>query len=537
MWKRNLVFLGLVGMGVLALAAALYPRTTPPRVRHFAAEAFRQPEFRGVVDQVNTAFRKHWAMQDVEPVGRAPELAVARRLSLGLTGTIPSLQEIRQFEKQPADERVQWWLAGILQDQRYADYLGERLARAYVGTEDGPFLVYRRRRFVSWLSDQVMKNTPYDRIARELIADEGLWTDKPATNFVTVTIEPANMKGPNPERLAARVSRAFLGIRLDCAQCHNHPFEKWKQTDFHGLAAYFGQVENSFTGIRDGKDGDYEYESRKTATKQKIDPRVPFLGELLTHEGSHREQLAAWVTDPRNSYFSRAIVNRIWALLFGKPLVEPVDNLPAGDDGPPALTILANDLVAHQFDLQRLLRVIAATEVFQLDSASDKNNTIDLEKDWAAFPISRLRPEQVVGSVLQASSLETINAQSHIITKLQSIFSEKDFVKRYGDTGEDEFDGRGGTIPQRLLLMNGELIHGRLTEGVFGAATRIAGLAPDDRSAVRLAYLTILSREPTAEETAHFEERLAGTKNKERQERMQDIYWALLNSSEFSWNH
>src|SRR5581483_11050366 len=115
--------------------------------------------------------------------------------------------------------------------------------------------------------------------------------------------------------------------------------------------------------------------------------------------------------------------------------------------------------------------------------------------------------------------------------------SERAFVKRYGDTGEDEFDGRGGTIPQRLLLMNGELVHDRTRETPFNAATRIGWLAPDDATAVRTAYLAVLTRVPTPEEAAHFEARLAGSTGKERSRRLEDLYWTLLNSTEFAWNH
>src|SRR5262249_55443452 len=173
----------------------------------------------------------------------------------------------------------------------------------------------------------------------DLIASDGLWTDKPATNFVTVTIEPDNKKGPNPERLAARVARAFLGVRLDCAQCHNHPFQSWKQADFRGLAAFFGQVEQGFTGIQDGE-GELLLENRKTGVMDTIAPRVPFLPELLPSDGSRRSQLAQWVTDPGNPYFPRATVNRVWALLLGRPLVEPVDDLLSADEMPPPLPLL-----------------------------------------------------------------------------------------------------------------------------------------------------------------------------------------------------
>jgi hypothetical protein len=538
MWARNLLFLGIVVGGAAVLRASLFTLPGPSRVPTFNTDTATSPSFQSVVAQVDATFRTDWAQQKLEPSPRASDLAVARRLSLALTGTIPSLQEIRQFEAQPEGQRLAWWTALLLQDRRYADYFAERLARAYVGTEDGPFIIYRRHRFVSWLSDELHKNTSYGNIVQQLIASDGLWTDKPAVNFVTVTVEEGNPKGPNPERLAGRVTRAFLGLRLDCVQCHDAPgfFDvSWKQRDFQALAAFFGQTYRSISGIHDGP-GDYEFDNRKTGKKELIAPAVPFLPELLPADGSRRQRLATWVTHPENPYFARATVQRVWALLFGRPLGDAVEtmSLPANS---PALDALAKDFAAHDYDLQRLIQLIAATEVFRLDSAATFDITPEHEAAWAVFPMSRLRPEQVAGSILQAASVETVSDRSNILVRLTRYAGERDFVKRYGDTGEDEFDGRGGTIPQRLLLMNGDLVAEKTREALTNAITRIAVLAPDDRHAVEGAYLTVLTRRPTRAEADHFEKSLAGKKDKERHRRLEDICWTLMNSTEFSWNH
>jgi hypothetical protein len=536
MWSRNLFFLGLVAAGVFGLGVMLYPRDRPPRARHFDPGEFQQSSFGSVVAHVNGAVQQSTAQAELQPAPPAPELAVIRRLALALTGTIPSLQEVRQLEAQPPEERLQWWLTGTFEDRRYADYLAERLARVYVGTENGPFIVYRRRRFASWLSDQLAQNRPYDQVVRELIASDGIWTDHPAVNFVSVTIEPDKQKGPNPERLAGKVTRAFLGVRVDCAQCHNHPFQKWTQHNFQGLAAFFGQVQQGFTGICDGQ-GDYTVENRKTGAHETVEPDVPFLKELLPADGTRRQRLAQWLTDPRNPYFARATVNRTWALLFGRPIVEPVDDLGTAGEFPPALQVLADDFVANHYDLQHLIRVIAATEAFRRDSAAEFEVTEAHERVGAAFPLTRLRPEQMAGSIIQAASLETVNEGSNILVKIQRAFQENDFVKRYGDAGDDEFDGRGGTIPQRLVLMNGQLVRDRTQESLGNAGTQIATLAPNDARAVETAYLAVLTRRPTPPEAAHFAQRLAGRTGQERKQCLEDLYWTLVNSTEFSWNH
>jgi hypothetical protein len=371
-------------------------------------------------------------------------------------------------------------------------------------------------------------------VVKDLIAGTGVWTDRPEVNFLTVTIAE-DTERPTPDRLAARVARAFLGVRLDCAQCHDHPFQPWKQSDFRGLAAFFGGVHSDLRGIRDAEN-DYRPADRKNREPSLVDPSVPFCTELRPCAGNPREQLAAWVTDPRNPNLARVTVNRIWAILFGRPLAEPVDDLPAAADLHPALIALAEDFASHEYDLHRLVRVIAGTEVFRLDSAME-NASEAHQAAWAVFPMTRLRPDQVAGALFQTASLTTIDSQSHWFSRLVLYTGRNDFVRRYGDTGEDEFDARAGTIPQRLLLMNGELVRERIKNDLFNAPSRIAGLAPDDHSAVDAAYLTVLTRRPTADESAHFAARLAGTAGDARKDGLSDLYWTLLNSTEFSWNH
>jgi hypothetical protein len=197
--------------------------------------------------------------------------------------------------------------------------------------------------------------------------------------------------------------------------------------------------------------------------------------------------------------------------------------------------------------------VIALSKVFRLDSATDHSVSEAEEKAWAVFPLTRLRPEQVAGSILQTSSISTINAESHILVRLARYNQENEFVTRYGDSGEDEFDVHGGTIPQRLLTMNGQLVHDKIKDDFANAGTRIAWLAPNDAKAVEVAFLAVLTRRPTPAEAEHFEAALAnrlhanqnaplssqGSTDKisNRHQQMEDLYWTLLNSTEFSWNH
>jgi hypothetical protein len=471
-------------------------------------------------------------------------------LALSLTGMVPSLEEIRRLEELPAEDRLEWQLSSLLLDQRYADYLAERLARTYVGTENGPFLSYRRRRFLIWLAERLHENTPYDKIVRPLICDDGLWTDSPAVNFVTVTLDQANNNQPDPIRLAARTTRAFLGIRIDCLQCHDNNMVEGRslgteddpreglQSDFHQLAAFFSETQSSLFGIKDNNKEEYKVTYLGEFDETEVPAVPPFSEELLTADGTRRQQLARWVTHPDNKPFARAFVNRMWALMLGKPLVEPIDDMPLFGEYPPGLETLAADFTANQYDLQRLIRIIAGTEVYQRASRAEFEVEQKHEDAWAVFPLTRLRPEQVAGGIIQAASLTTIDANSNIFAKLGRFGSQTQFIKRYGDTGEDEFDERAGTIAQRLLMMNGRLVKDRTKSDLINnAATKIAQLSPTNEKAVETAYLTTLTRRPSAVELKHFATRLDDASSDARIDCLEDLYWVLLNSTEFSWNH
>ncbi len=533
MWTRHVLFWAIV-LGALGSLASLVRPTPTSRDRAEISKTRAQQKSNPVVNQVDQAFESLWAKEGVEPAQEAADLAMFRRLSLALRGSTPSLEEIRAFEAKPRNERVNWQLEKLLADRRFADYLAQRFARVFVGVEDGPFIVFRRSRLVAWLSDQFLQNRPYDAIVRDVISSKGLWTDQPATNFISVTYD-GDRKELSPDRLAARVARAFLGVRIDCAQCHDHPFQNWKQADFQGLAAFFGNVEVRFTGVQEGK-SEYQPVNRKTGKTETIAPRVPFLPELLpAGDLSRRDRLAGWLTDPRNPYLAKATVNRVWWILAGKPLVAPVDDLGSSASNT-IVDLLADDFSKSGFDLKRLIRNIVQTRAYRLDSATYTSDEETAERTWAAFPLSLLRPEQVVRSLVQASSVHTIDGDSHILVRLFSLISENDFVGRFGDANDDAA-ATCSTIPQRLLLMNGKIATERTRPELLNASSLIAQMSPNDEAAVRNAYLALLTREPTAEESAHFQSRIRGLRGDPRKEATSDIFWTLVNSTEFSWMH
>ncbi|XZE53145.1 DUF1553 domain-containing protein [Planctomycetaceae bacterium SH139] len=500
-----------------------------------------------LVADLDAEFARQWEREQLESARPADWLTICRRLSLALVGSTMSLEEIRNLEGLPVSQRVPAHRERLLADKRFADYWAERLARSVVGAEEGPFLVYRRRRFVTWLSEQIATNRPYDEIVRQLITANGFFTDRPEVNFVTVTMESGEEGQPDPIRLAGRTTRAFLAMRIDCLQCHDDFLgnvelgtasepASGRQQDFHQLAAFYSDSRfNILQGIRT-EPHPYQYTYLYDTEETTVEPKVPFLPELMPGKGSNAERLAGWVTHPNNRQAARAIANRVWALMFGQPLHAPVDDIPLHGPLPAGLDRLADGVNEFDWDLRQLVRVVSQTNVFQLASRADFEISVEHEKAWAVYPLIRLRPEQVAGSVIQASRLTTIDDSAAFVMQMLAFGTENDFVTRYGDTGEDEFKQENVTVTQRLLMMNGEMVRERTAENpILNASSHIRMFSPDDAKAVEAVYLAVLNRYPSAVESRHFLDRMDASEN--RQQAVEDIYWVLLNSSELAWNH
>ncbi|WP_083904955.1 DUF1549 domain-containing protein [Rhodopirellula sp. SWK7] len=543
-------------------------------------------------------------------------LTVCRRLSLALVGTGMSLEEIRDLESHPEDERIERHREALLIDPRFHDYWGERFTRFYVGADEGPFLVYRRRRFRTWLSDQFAAQVPYDVLVRRLITAKGLWTDRPEVNFYTVTFDSGNGQ-PDPIRMAARTCRAFLGIRIDCLQCHDDflgnvsmgnpewmggdgDFREGTQEDFHSLAAFFTAAKNEgLQGLRNRKPK-YLYQYLDATQEQEVAPNVPFQRELLepagkpidseetksgqdqgadaatlisiTIEGDgnevtdemeaagaseqepepekepvkehyvdQRARLARWITHPENVQFSRAFVTRVWTLMFGSPPTGAVDDLPLNEDPNPILLTLSHAFIESGYDVRNLIRMITDTPAFRIDSQSPEGEgafeiTARHEQAMAVFPIVRLRAEQVAGAAIQASRVKTLDRETSILLQFQQYQEGQDFLRRYGDLGEDEFSNDTATITQRLVMLNGKLTSEvSKWNPILNTSSHVGMFAADNTKLVESLYLANLNRYPSQSESKHFVKRIE--EGNSRRNSIVDIVWVLLNSSEFAWNH
>jgi hypothetical protein len=344
-----------------------------------------------------------------------------------------------------------------------------------------------------------------------------------------------------PEELAASTSRVFLGTQIQCAQCHDHPFDHWKQRDFWAYAAFFSRLSplqsRQAVGfeVRDIEWGDVAL----PGTKEVVLPQ--FLGGELSPDESdktRRERLAVWLTWPENPFVARAAVNRVWAQLFGRGLVEPVDDL--GTHNPPSHPQLLDELAAYfvrtGYDLNRLTETLAATRAYQLSSQSPAAGT-DRPELFARMAVKSLTAEQLYDCLLEATRRREIVATQQVGLNRSADTARAAFLNRFRAPTQGATEYEGG-VPQALTLMNGPLM--RQATDLSQSDLLVALDAPffTDERRIEVLYLSTLARLPDDAERSKFGahvDRAAGEVDRRRA--LGDILWALLNSAEFTLNH
>jgi len=514
---------------VTTVVAAARPRAVIPglqgTVGRHETTGFRGPAAR--LDAI-VAARAAGPSGDGAAVAVADDLTVLRRTWLALAGTIPSLEEIRRYEADTDPDRLDRWLAMLLADRRVAEHLAEILADVLTGTDGGPPFVFRRDRLTAWLADALHAGRPFDEVVRQMVTGTGLWTGSPAVNFVT---QAAANERVDENTLAGRVARTMLGLRLDCAQCHDHPFAPWTQGQFEGLAACFAEVRLSPLGVRDTAEAD--------GPTRRVPPRAPFATEVFPPQGRARERLADWLTHPVNRRFERAVANRCWTIAFGKPWHDPIDDVPDPADAPrddDLLDALGGEFRAGGRDLLRTLGIICSTNTFRRPSTHpdlDDESRARLPADaWTAFPLSQLSPRQMISAMVQAGSMRTIDPASPLLVRTVRFLRTIDFTREYGVAGPDA--GEPATIPQALVRMNGRLTRELTKADAVSGPGRIAGLAATDEARIEATFLACLTRRPTAVEREASRALLRDTPGADG---VEDLAWALFNTAEFSWNH
>ncbi len=393
--------------------------------------------------------------------------------------------------------------------------------------------------FYNWIHDNVAANTPWDVLARRVVTAQGSTIANGAANFFVLHDNPAD--------LSENTSQALLGMSINCAKCHNHPMEKWTNDQYYQMANLFARVRTK-SGPGDGERIVFAAASGDLVQPLRGKPQTPapLDGEpiALDQPGDRREHLAKWLASPENPYFTRAIVNRIWANYFGVGLVESVDDLrvtnPASNEE--LLSAAADFLVRNKYDLKALMRTILQSEAYQRTSEPLPGN-----QDETQF-YSRYYPRRLMAEVLLDAFSQVTGAPTEFKSypkgaralQLPDSKVESYFLASFGRPEREKTCSCERTtepsVTQVLHLFNGDTLNKKLaTKGNAVEKLAEANAKPDE--VVEAAYLSALSRYPTPDEKAKFVEVLQNADKTEARAAIEDVFWAVMSSKEFLFNH
>ena len=488
------------------------------------------------------------------PAQTVDDESYLRRVSQDLVGELPNPAEITAFVLDPAADKRAKIVARLLADPRYGENWAHyfRDVILYRRTDERALLAGQS--ITEFLSKQLNSGAGWDQIARSFITAKGDVRENGSTGLFMAQM------GQAPE-IAAETARIFLGIQIQCAQCHDHKTDRWKRRQFHELAAFFPRV--AIRPVRDGERRSFEVVSRDATPKKPpkngkprgtaeyympdlddpsakgtlTTPAFFLTGQKLpegTKDADRRKALADWITDKSNPWFARALVNRLWAELVGHGFYDPLDDM--GPDrtaiAPRTLDLLASKFVEHGYDLRWLLGTIMATERYQRHSRSPADGTA---AHFAANCPQALRADQVFASLTSALAIDERQLVPPGPPGPQKMRRgpRAEFDRTFGYDPSDPRDEITASIPQALLMMNAPLlaraINGRNAGTVLG---KLLAAESDDETVVTELYLRCLAREPRPEELAACLSYARSTAD--RAEAFEDLLWALVNTTEFT---
>jgi Protein of unknown function (DUF1549)/Protein of unknown function (DUF1553) len=458
---------------------------------------------------------------------RADDHTFVRRAFLDLIGTLPDSSEVAEFVRDERSDKRARLVDRLLDRPEYVDLWSYKW---------GDLLRIESRRLQSagvsafhrWVRDSVTHDMPLDKMAREMILAAGDSYAVGPANFHRV---PGDARGE-----AEQVSRVFLGVRLQCANCHNHPLDRWTQDDYHGLAATFARIDRG-RDVRSLPRGEVIHPK----TGLPAAPRIP--GGAPLGDAEPRENLAHWLTAPSNTFFARAMVNRVWRDLMGRGLVEPLDDHRATNPAthPDLLDAMSRDFVAHGFSTKHLIRTITASEAYQRSSRSVPGNALD-DRFYSRYITRPLPPHVLVDAVSKVTGVPEKLGDLPLGTRAVSLGDSRiaseplDLLGRCSRDADSSPTGfSAGSLPLTLHTINGEWLNAKITHpgGLLDCKLRQAL----NSSFIEECYERALSRSPTPDERDHWIAQLTLDGDDRRQEVYQDFLWALLNSAEFCCNH
>ncbi|MBM3839419.1 MAG: DUF1553 domain-containing protein [Verrucomicrobia bacterium] len=520
---------------------------TVPYENAVGPEVFARATKRNFIDEL--VLEKLQSL-NLPPSPRASDAEFLRRAFLNTIGVLPTAQEARDFLASSFSTKRDELIESLLRRPEFADYWAYKWSDLLLVNSDRLRLAAMWS-YYNWIHHNVAANTPWDVMVRRIITAKGSTLENGAANFYVLHEDPPAM--------AETTTQAFLGMSINCARCHNHPMEKWTNDEYFGMANLFARV-RAKTGAADGERLIFAATSGDLNQPRRGRPQLPrpLDGQPLPIDSSEdrREHVANWLVSPDNPYFSRAIANRVWANFFGVGLVQPVDDLrvtnPASNEK--LLSAAARFLAENKFDLKALMRAILQSETYQRSSQALPENAADTRF------YSHYYPRRLIAEVLLDAYSQVTGVPTEFVTDLRNAnrgLGDKYpfgfraiqlpdtriasyFLKSFGrpdreKTCECERTSEP-TMAQALHIANGDTINQKLAAKGNRLEKLLADKTPPEKI-IEEAYLGALCRFPTEAEESKLLNVLKVANEKDQRVVVEDLYWALLSSKEFLFNH
>lgn len=503
-------------------------------VRDIPGYAWSDPPVQNFIDEKVDAKLKQLQFL---PSPRCSDEEFIRRVYADTIGVLPTVEETRAFLADESPDKRARLIDALLERPEYAKFWALKwgdllkLTKSQIGTPG----VYKYHR---WIEQSLAANVPYDQFARELITARGSTLTVPAANFYRTSTDT--------NEAVETIAQVFLGARMQCAKCHNHPFERWTQDNYYGLAAFFARVQRKKSPraeelvVFTSSSG----EVTQPRTGKQMKPWLPLAGEIdPAPETDRREALANWLTQSDNHYFARVEVNRVWAHVFGRGIVDPPDDF--RDSNPPSngplLDALAQDFVNHKFDRKHLLRTILNSRTYQADFRANEFNKDDV-KYFSHYQPRLLSAEQLLDAIGTVTGLPEQFAGLPPTTRATQLpspdLAKHDFLKAFGQPERSTVcaceRSNDSNLGMALQFFNGPLVYGKL-RAENNRFRRLAAEGKSNEEIITEMYLAAVCRAPSEKE---METSLAHINGKEdRLAALEDVCWALLNTNEFLFQH
>lgn len=501
---------------------------------------YRRPEI-AANNYVDTHVFEKLNKLRIIPSGLADDEAFLRRVFLDIVGVPPTPAEREEFLSDKRAEKRGALVDGLLGRKEFSEMWVMKWAELMqIRTfNNGPQQVSYKAalNYYQWLRERIAGNVPFNQLVKELLSAEGGTFSSPATNFFQIEQDVL--------KLTENVAQVFMGTRIQCAQCHNHPFDRWTMDDYYGFAAFFAQVKRKpAEDPRERVVFDQGGEIQNPVSKQNMVPK--FLGgpQPDLKNQSRRAAVAEWLASPENPWFAKNVVNIVWAHFNGVGIVDPVDDVRVSNppSNPELLDALAAKFVSYNYDFKKLVRDICSSRTYQLSTRTNETNLTD-NRNFSHAMIRRVRAEVLLDSISQVTATPNKFKGLPLGARAVQIAdgnTSNYFLTTFGRATRATVCScevkMEPNLSQALHLLNGDTTQQRVRQGKI-----VATLLEEKKSPAEIIerlYLTVLSRAPTDQEKEKLLAAVAAAKEPTLiQETLEDIFWALLNSKEFIFNH